>query len=407
VAITMSSAQASGQRARAAAAGITSADIKVGLAYTGGKAGKATGTPIEVGSVVANQGVLAQPWLSAGQEAAVLFVNNYLDGIDGHPIKLVDCSAFGETAQQGEACGTQFANDSAIKAVLFAGGLAGVTQLHAANDGKKVYLCVLPGPSDTNVPNEFCTSPGIFSNAAVPVYLKTLHNVKTVAEPTPDDPTLVAVENQENVTFKKLGLTTKEGLAPLTSTNVTSAVVASGAQTADAVFMTLTSYPLCAEYARALKSLGIVNKPVISLNNCASSTVQSQLGGLPDWTFDSVGPFTELPNPQIHVFSDATSQYASQVGNAEGSGGYAPQTFGNVLLLTKIFNELGPQNLTTAAIAAKFKAYTGGMFDGYPHLKFGTKPYPSIGTLATRFYTHNSNGTWTAADGGKWIIAGG
>jgi hypothetical protein len=74
-----------------------------------------------------------------------------------------------------------------------------------------------------------------------------------------------------------------------------------------------------------------------------------------------------------------------------------------VLLLTKVFNELGPDGLETDAIADKIEAYPGPAFLGDPTLKFGTEPFPTVGTLRVQYIEHHEDGTWTQAAGGKWF----
>jgi hypothetical protein len=98
------------------------------------------------------------------------------------------------------------------------------------------------------------------------------------------------------------------------------------------------------------------------------------------------------------VFNDANKSLLN------GAGQNASQTFGTGLLLGKILNELGPNNLTPAKIGAKIKAYPGPAFLGDPILKFGTKPYPAVGTTRARFFTYTSSG-WKDATNGKWLSA--
>ncbi len=376
---------------------ITAADIKVVHNYVGGTIGtKATKSPIKIGVVVGNSGATGQPYLATDYRNAMTIVNDDLGGIDGHPISIVQCD-FGATAQQGQICGSQFANDSSIKAVLFGGGTIGSAQLHAANNGAKPYLCTVGGPAEANVANTYCTSAGALAGSAILTYMKTYLHAKSVAIDSVTDPTLDAIVNSQKPQYSAQGITAKTGFSPAGATDVTSTLVASGATTADAILLELPLDSTCAPYVKSIKSLGIT-KPVVSLLTCADANVAKQVGSIPNYTYLSYGQNTDVADPtgQSTVFNDANTAFAS------GAGENGPQAFGTALLLAKIMNEVGPNNLTTAAISAKIKAYTGAAFLGDTKLAFGTKPFPSIGSLRARFYTRETNG-WKDATGGKWL----
>ena len=91
-------------------------DNSLALAYTGGTAGKATGTPINIGYVNQESGSPSYPENTQGADLAVKYINNDLGGIKGHPINLVKC--FVSTEEDGQKCGTQMLNDPSIKLVV-------------------------------------------------------------------------------------------------------------------------------------------------------------------------------------------------------------------------------------------------------------------------------------------------
>ena len=73
------------------------------------------------------------------------------------------------------------------------------------------------------------------------------------------------------------------------------------------------------------------------------------------------------------------------------------------MTLAKWLNEIGASHLTSAAITAKARAFTGPEFLGSPHIKFGVQPFPAVGSLGVRFFTYLGNGKWKDATGGKWV----
>jgi branched-chain amino acid transport system substrate-binding protein len=379
--------------------GFSTRDIQVVHNYVGGKIGlKATQSPIDIGMVVSNVGATGQPYLASDYRNAVTIINDELDGIDGHPIKLIQCD-FGGSAQQGQICGSQFANDKSIEAVLFAGGTTGGAQLHAANHGVKPYLCTVASPTDTTAKNTFCTQAGALASGAILTYIKNYLHAKTVSIDSISDPGLDAVVNLQVPLYAKYGITATTGFAPAGSTDVTSTLVASGATTADAVLLELPVAATCAPFIKSIETLGIT-APVVSLQTCSDPTVAAQVGGTPHYTFLEYGQNTDLPDPtgQSQVFNAANKALLN------GAGQNAAQTFGTGLLLGKILNEIGYAKLTPAAISAKLKAFKGPMFLGDPVIKFGVKPNPAVGTTRARFFTYTSTG-WTDATNGKWLSA--
>jgi branched-chain amino acid transport system substrate-binding protein len=396
---TSSAGSGSATTSGSTASGLTAKDIQTVHAYVGGTIGaKATKSPIRIGMVVSNVGATGQPYLASDYRNAIHIINDDLGGISGHPIDLVQCN-FGASAQQGQLCGSQFANDPSIKAVLFGGGTVGGAQLHAANNGAKPYLCTVASPPDATAKNTYCTQSGALAAGSILTYMKEYLHVKSVAIESITDPTLDAIVNLQKPLYAKQGITATTGFAPAGSTDVTSTLVASGATKADAVLLELPVAATCAPFIKSLKTLG-VTKPIVSLLTCSGSTVASQVGGIPHYTFLSYGQNTDLPDPtgQSQVFNDANKSLLN------GAGQNASQTFGTGLLLGKILNELGPSNLTPAKISAKIKAYPGPAFLGDPVLKFGVPPYPAVGTTRARFFTYTSSG-WKDATNGKWLSA--
>src|SRR5450631_4456024 len=102
------------------------------LSYMGGTAGAAHGSPITIG--YANQEDVF-PEATIGIDAAVKYVNAELGGIGGHPIRLTSCKITVE--EDGQKCGTQFANDSSISVVMTGTLLVGAKGLYDSLAGKK------------------------------------------------------------------------------------------------------------------------------------------------------------------------------------------------------------------------------------------------------------------------------
>lgn len=102
------------------------------LAYTGATEGEATGEPVRIGYV--NQESLF-PEATIGLMAAVDYTNKELSGFGGRPVEIVKCDVAVE--EDGQKCGTQFANDPTVSVVLTGTLTVGNASLYAALDQKK------------------------------------------------------------------------------------------------------------------------------------------------------------------------------------------------------------------------------------------------------------------------------
>jgi ABC-type branched-subunit amino acid transport system substrate-binding protein len=380
---------------------VSAADIATATGFTKSSAGAAKSSlePIKVGLVANVEGPVAQPYLAKVAAAAAKFINAELGGVaGGHPLELVTCT-FGGTAQEGQLCGQKFANDPSIKFVLYPGGTVGGPEMHAANNGAKVYLCTTASPSDINVKNEFCTAGGPLSGGAIETYIKNNLHAKTLSLITIDDPTLIAIAKQQIPIFDKVGIKVNLGIAPATATDVTSAVLASQAKTADALLMYLPAASTCIPFVKAIKTLAIT-APVISLPQCAEQSVVTATGDYPKFTYLDYGTSVHVPDAEMKTFQDAMNTYDG------ASGAFAPQTFGDVLLAAKVINQLGAKDLTTEKIAANLGSFSGPTFLGDSKLSFGNQPFPSVGSTRARFFTYKGNSKWIDATNGEWLAAG-
>jgi branched-chain amino acid transport system substrate-binding protein len=322
---------------------------------------------------------------------AVKIVNTYFDGVDGHPLELVKCN-YGASAQQGQECGDQFANDKAVKAVLWNGGNLGASELTTANNKSKPYFCTLGGPGYSNIPDLFCMNGGALSLGDVLTYLKDL-KITTVSFVSEANPVNEAIVDGIKSEYAAAGITVTTAFNAPGSTDLTSTVVAAGSQSTGATAAIITAPGDCLAYASAFKSLGI-NKPIISLPNCITGSTTPA-----GWTFLEQGPSPYVADPtgELAVYKAADAAYHTPTGTSDSE-----QAFGTALLLARILNKVGSKNLTPTAIEAKIKAYTGPLFLGALHLAFGAQPFPSIGSTAAAFYTFKG-GKWSPAIKGAWV----
>ena len=107
--------------------------------YTGGKPGKANPklSPVVIGAINTQGGqVLIGPGWTNGIKTAVQYVNNYLGGVQGHPLVVSYCFTT-SAEEEGTKCGQKFANDKRINVVEFGAVAVGNQSFYAALGNKK------------------------------------------------------------------------------------------------------------------------------------------------------------------------------------------------------------------------------------------------------------------------------
>jgi len=343
------------------------------LAYTGGTAGAAHGTPITIGYV--NQEDVF-PEATIGIDAAVKYVNAELGGIDGHPIRLSSCTITVE--EDGQRCGTQFANDSNIDVVMTGTLLVGGKGLYDSLAGNKPIVI---GNGVTT--DDFTTTAGIsWFTGAVGVVGGLARYVATQMQPKPKN---IAVMYGNNAAAQgAFALILKPVLEKAgmhvtgiqvtdpggTAAEVQSAIQNSGANTAD-VFITLTTLPECIATYDSLKQLGIT-PTVITTGLCFGTPMTAHLknagetGTMPDgWYFGDYGDNYFAPDLKSGMLTYVTKvqQYGVKAPGATTLEytGFAGPLFANLLTVVKLVNGIGVDHLTPNAMLAAIKAFKGPM----------------------------------------------
>src|SRR5581483_6407860 len=96
-------------------------------------------SPVVVGWVNAQGGIVQSPESTVTLDAVTKIVNTYLHGVGGHPLKFKKCFVV-QSESQGQKCAQQFINDPSVK-LVFEGVLPfGATGFHATFKGKKPVI---------------------------------------------------------------------------------------------------------------------------------------------------------------------------------------------------------------------------------------------------------------------------
>lgn len=380
-----------------------SAALSAAVQYVGGTAGAANPdlSPISIGWVSDQTAITGHPGNQAGVDAAVDFVNDNLGGIKGHPLKLVTCDIT-LTDSQGAQCAQQMLDNSSVQVVLEGELLTGEASFTGTMAGTKPVVGVFTNGPGITAKNSFYLDGAIQGELASVPYLAKIVKAKTVAIIGPNLPGVSSALGMFKKLFGALGVTATLELYPPAATDLVGPITASGAESADGVFVVSSTPGECIALAKAFTQLS-VSATVVSLPACLETAVKQGLGDYPDWTyvFTSDNPLAPYaPGSDTAAFVAAMARYSS---SGLMNSGYAPLTFGTVLTVVKWINQLGPANYTSAAIAQKAASFTGPMFMGDPHIKFGVPPFPTLGSIRALFYTYHGHNDFTAAAGGQWI----
>jgi branched-chain amino acid transport system substrate-binding protein len=335
--------------------------INAGLAFTGGKAGKADPSlpPVIIGYVNQEGGVPSFPEYHGVTTAAVNFVNNYLGGIGGHPLKLQTCIM--QSEEDGQKCGGQFRANKDIHIAILGLAVVGNASFYKTVAGTFPTLVdVAATAQDGASPMVYDLDgggPGVLNAEAVAT--KGL-GAKSVALLTADNPagrnTALTVQAPR---MKQLGITATVVLFPNTATTpefVTS-LTNSGAAHAGAIAFNPSDNAQCNQLHDSLVTLG-VKTPVITNVFCAADEVVAHTGsGLDNWQFSSFGWNPRVPgDPEGDAYVNVMAAAGKpQLTNA----GYTFKSFADVMAVAKFANQIGFGNITSAAMDKAITSWRG------------------------------------------------
>jgi branched-chain amino acid transport system substrate-binding protein len=357
---------------------------------------------ITLGWVNEQGGTISSPEATSGAEAAVAMINDKLGGINGHPLKL-DVCLVQSTEEQGQACAQQLYNNSSVIGVLT--GATGLSSpaLHSVLAGKKPVIGSIPSsPVDVSAKWSYYIGNGVFgAPSSLATYAIGSLHAKRIALLGPAFIGTTVAIHAVDALAKKDGVTVTTGTYPQGSSDVTPAVVASKASSADAVIVLDNTSTGCIAVAKAISQLNVTAK-IVSLNTCAESDVKAALGDIPKWAF--LEPL-RVPVASVPDSSGQVADYLAAMAAYEPSStvqASAGPAFATVMYAARLLEGLGGKPVTAKALNAAAASSDGPVFMGASSLAFGTPPFTAIGSLLNLVYQYHGNGSWTIGDGGKY-----
>jgi branched-chain amino acid transport system substrate-binding protein len=265
---------------------------------------EAKGTPVTVGLVSASQAgsAVAASFKSIeeGMNLGVEYVNKYLGGIDGHPLKLEICQG-GDTPAGAQDCSNQLVNKN-VAAVLqpFSGVASSIVPIITA--AKIPYL------SFSAASLEELTTPGAFSFtggfpttlAAIAAHAKA-HGYKKFTLVGIDVPTVSqAVNLLGDPVFKKAGVGLELITAPAGVADMTPQVQAAANSGADAIGV-LGEQNFCASFIQAFETLGLKQARYL-VATCLTPENIKAYGAQMDGAYMIAQSNTDPSDPDVKLF---------------------------------------------------------------------------------------------------------
>jgi branched-chain amino acid transport system substrate-binding protein len=340
---------------------VTQATINTALGFTGGKAGKADPSlaPVTIGYVNEEGTAPSFTQYHGVTTAAVNFVNNYLGGIDGHPLRLDACIM--QSEEDGQRCGSNFRDNKNIHVAILGLAVVGNASFY------KTVAGTFPTIVDVSAVAQDGASPMVYDlDGGGPGVLNAeaeatkAVGAKSVALLTADNPagrnTAYAVQEPR---MKQLGIHPTVVLFPDTATTpqFVSSLTNSGAESAGAVAFNPSVDAQCNQLHDSLATLGIKTHVITNVFCAADDVVDTTGKGLDGWEFSSFGWNPRVPgNPQ----SDAYVNVMAAAGEPQlTNAGYTFKSFADVMAVTKFANQLGFNGITSAAMNQAIKSWQG------------------------------------------------
>jgi branched-chain amino acid transport system substrate-binding protein len=364
---------------------------------------KATGTPYTFGMINDETGAVTFPEARQGAIAAVNYVNNYLDGINGHPIVIDSCIGDGTPATAAR-CANQLVADHPL-AILGAADVGGPASIPIYAHANLAYLGGIPF---TPVPETASNSIQFWSvsvgdNAAAAVYAAKTLGIKSVAIVYFSNAQGESLLPQITPVFKAAGVTTVKDI-PLSPTSPdpspqAALVEGSGAQLA---YVDIPNG--CGNVLKALKSVGYSGK-LMGIDPCsAPPVIAAAAGGAEGMYIASPFMLQSGSSAQAQLFQAAMKKWAAPgtlIDSISTAG------FATVMNVQQVLSTI-TGTPTTASILAAFRSGTHPNFLSHPYTCNG-QALKGASAICNDYYLMNQiqGGKVTQPDPTAWVTSKG
>ncbi len=323
---------------------------------------KATGTPYVFGMINDETGAVTFPEARQGSIAAADYVNNYLGGINGHPIKIDSCIGDGTPATAAR-CANQLVAAHPV-AILGAADVGGPASIPIYQHANLAYLGGIPfTPVPETAPNSIqFWSVSVGDNAAAAVYAGKTLGVKSAALIYFSNAQGKSIVPQITPVFKAAGVTTVKNI-PLSPTSPDPAPQAALVESSGAQLAYVDVPNGCGNVLKALKSVGYTGK-IIGIDPCGAPPVlQASAGGANGMYIASPFLLQSGSSSQAKLFMAAMKKWAAP-GTLTDS--ISTAGFATVMNVQQVLSKISGTPTTTSILAA-FKSGTHQNFLSHPY----------------------------------------
>ena len=363
---------------------------------------KATGSPYVFGMINDETGAVTFPEARQGAIAAVDYVNNYLNGINGHPIVIDACTGDGTPATAAR-CANQLVAAHPL-AILGAADVGAPASIPIYQHADLAYLGGIPfTPVPETAPNSVqFWSVSVGDNAAAAVYAGKTLGLKSVALIYFSNPQGESLLPQITPVFKAAGITTIKDI-PLSPTSPDPSPQAALVESSGAQLAYVDVPNGCGNVLKALKSVGFTGK-IIGIDPCsAPPVISAAAGGANGMYIASPFMLQSGSSQQAQLFQAAMKKWAAPgtlIDSISTAG------FATVMNVQQMLSTISGTP-TTASILAAFKSGTHQNFLSHPYTCDGQalKDAPAI---CNDYYLMNQvqNGVVTQPDA-TWVTSKG
>ena len=363
---------------------------------------KATGSPYVFGMINDETGAVTFPEARQGAIAAVNYVNNYLNGINGHPIVIDACTGDGTPATAAR-CANQLVADHPL-AILGAADVGAPASIPIYQHANLAYLGGIPF---TPVPETATNSVQFWSvsvgdNAAAAVYAGKTLGIKSVAIIYFSNPQGESLLPQITPVFKAAGVTTIKDI-PLSPTSPDPSPQAALVESSGAQLAYVDVPNGCGNVLKALKTVGFSGK-IMGIDPCgAPPVIAAAAGGANGMYIASPFMLQSGTSQQAQLFQAAMQKWAAPgtlIDSISTAG------FATVLNVQQMLSTISGTP-TTASILAAFKTGTHQNFLSHPYTCNG-QALKGAAAICNDYYLMNQiqNGTLSQPDT-TWVTSAG
>jgi branched-chain amino acid transport system substrate-binding protein len=363
---------------------------------------KATGSPYVFGMINDETGAVTFPEARQGAIAAADYVNNYLGGINGHPIVIDACTGDGTPATAAR-CANQLvaAHPMAILGAADVGAPASIPIYQHANLAYLGGIPFTPVPAIASNSIQFW-SVSVGDNAAAAVYAGKTLGVKSVAIIYFSNAQGESLLPQITPVFKAAGVTTIHDI-PLSPTSPDPSPQAALVESSGAELAYVDVPNGCGNVLKALKTVGYTGK-LMGIDPCgAPPVIAAAAGGANGMYIASPFLLQTGTSQQAQLFQAAMKKWAAPgtlIDSISTAG------FATVMNVQQMLSTISGTP-TTATILAAFKSGTHPNFMSHPYTCNGQamKGAPAI---CNDYYLMNQiqNGVLTQPDP-TWVTSAG